>query len=53
VVWLFEVEGYSHEEIARSFGRSVSFSKSQLARAHAKLRQWFESPVDSQTCTTL
>jgi RNA polymerase sigma-70 factor (ECF subfamily) len=53
VVWLFEVEGYSHEEIARSFGRSVSFSKSQLARAHAKLRQWFEPPVDSQTCTTL
>ena len=53
VVWLFEVEGYSHEEIAQSFGRSVSFSKSQLARAHVKLRQWFESPVDSQTCTTL
>ena len=53
VVWLFEVEGYSHEEIAQSFGRSVSFSKSQLARAHMKLRQWFEPPVDSQTCTTL
>ena len=53
VVWLFEVEGYSHEEIAQHFGRSVSFSKSQLARAHAKLRQWFEPPVDSQTCTTL
>jgi RNA polymerase sigma factor (sigma-70 family) len=52
VVWLFEVEGYSHEEIALSFGRSVSFSKSQLARAHVKLRQWFEPPVDSQTCTT-
>ena len=53
VVWLFEVEGYSHEEIAQSFGRSVSFSKSQLARAHVKLRQWFEPPVDSETCTTL
>jgi RNA polymerase sigma factor (sigma-70 family) len=53
VVWLFEVEGYSHEEIARSFGRSVSFSKSQLARAHMKLRDWFEPPVDGQTCTTL
>ena len=53
VVWLFEVEGYSHEEIARSFGRSVSFSKSQLARAHTKLRAWFEPPVDGQTCTTL
>lgn len=53
VVWLFEVEGYSHEEIAQSFGRSVSFSKSQLARAHTKLREWFEPPVDGQTCTTL
>jgi RNA polymerase sigma-70 factor (ECF subfamily) len=51
VVWLFEVEGYSHEEIAQSFGRSVSFSKSQLARAHRKLREWFEPPVDRQTCT--
>jgi RNA polymerase sigma factor (sigma-70 family) len=53
VVWLFEVEGYSHEEIAQSFGRSVSFSKSQLARAHLKLREWFEPRVDRQTCTTL
>ena len=53
VVWLFEVEGYSHEEIARSFGRSVSFSKSQLARAHVKLREWFDPPPDGQTCTTL
>jgi RNA polymerase sigma-70 factor (ECF subfamily) len=38
VVWMYEVEGYTHEEIARAFGRSVSFSKSQLARAHARLR---------------
>jgi RNA polymerase sigma factor (sigma-70 family) len=53
VVWLFEVEGYSHEEIAHSFGRSISFSKSQLARAHAKLREWFEPRMDRQTCTTL
>ena len=41
VVWMYQVEGYSHEEIARSFGRSVSFSKSQLARAHLRLRAWF------------
>jgi DNA-directed RNA polymerase specialized sigma24 family protein len=45
VVWLYEVEGYSHEEIARSFGRTVSFSKSQLARAHVRLREWFEWPM--------
>lgn len=53
VVWLFEVEGYSHEEIARYFGRSISFSKSQLARAHVKLREWFEPDGDRQTCTSI
>jgi RNA polymerase sigma-70 factor (ECF subfamily) len=49
VVWLYEVEGWSHEEIAHGFGRTVSFSKSQLARAHQRLRAWFE-PEASQTC---
>lgn len=53
VVWLYEVEGYSHEEIARLFGRTVSFSKSQLARAHVKLRDWFESTRGKQTCTPI
>jgi DNA-directed RNA polymerase specialized sigma24 family protein len=53
VVWLYEVEGYSHEEIARQFGRSVSFSKSQLARAHAKLRAWFEPNESRQACTSI
>ena len=38
VVWLYDVEGWSHEEIARAFDRTVSFSKSQLARGHARLR---------------
>jgi RNA polymerase sigma-70 factor (ECF subfamily) len=51
VVWMFEVEGYSHEEIARAFGRSVSFSKSQLARAHARLRAWFEPEEIRPSCT--
>jgi RNA polymerase sigma factor (sigma-70 family) len=49
VVWLHEVEGWSHEEIARDFGRTVSFSKSQLARAHVRLRDWFEHEA-SHTC---
>lgn len=49
VVWLYEVEGWSHEEIAHSFGRTISFSKSQLARAHQRLRAWFE-PEAPQTC---
>jgi RNA polymerase sigma factor (sigma-70 family) len=38
VVWLYHVEGYSHEEIAGLFDKSVSFSKSQLARGTLKLR---------------
>ena len=53
VVWLYEVEGYSHEEIARYFGRSISFSKSQLARAHVKLREWFEPNEGRQACTSI
>jgi RNA polymerase sigma-70 factor (ECF subfamily) len=38
VVWLHDVEGYRHEEIAELMGKTVSFSKSQLSRAHARLR---------------
>ena len=40
VVWLHDVEGYTHEEIAEMMGKTTSFSKSQLARAHVKLRAW-------------
>jgi RNA polymerase sigma factor (sigma-70 family) len=53
IVWLYEVEGYSHEEIGRFFGRSISFSKSQLSRAHVKLREWFEPSGGRQTCTSI
>jgi len=40
VVWLHDVEGFTHEEIAEQMGKTVSFSKSQLARAHARMRAW-------------
>ncbi len=40
VVWLHDVEGYTHEEIAAMMDRTASFSKSQLARAHIRLRKW-------------
>ncbi|HTC16489.1 MAG TPA: RNA polymerase sigma factor [Steroidobacteraceae bacterium] len=53
VLWMYEVEGFSHAEIAREFGRSVSFSKSQLARAHARLRAWFEPPEEHHSCTLI
>jgi RNA polymerase sigma-70 factor (ECF subfamily) len=39
VVWLHDVEGYTHGEIGRLMGRTPSFSKSQLARAHERLRE--------------
>src|SRR2546427_18569 len=42
VVWLHDVEGYTHEEIGELMGKTVSFSKSQLARAHARLRRMLE-----------
>jgi RNA polymerase sigma factor (sigma-70 family) len=47
VVWLYDVEGWSHEEIAKGFGRTVSFSKSQLARGHARLRNDLSPPTAS------
>jgi RNA polymerase sigma-70 factor (ECF subfamily) len=53
VVWMYEVEGYSHQEIAHAFGRSVSFSKSQLARAHARLRALLEPQEHPPSCTLI
>ena len=38
VIWLYHAEGYTHEEIADAMGRTISFSKSQLARGTKKLR---------------
>lgn len=38
VLWLYHGEGYTHEEIAAAMGKSLSFSKSQLARGTRRLR---------------
>ncbi len=38
VVWLHDVEGFTHADIGFALGRTPSFSKSQLARAHKRLR---------------
>ena len=51
IVWLHDVEGYKHTEIAQLFGNSPSFSKSQLARAHAQLREWLEPRTGVLPCT--
>lgn len=59
VVWLYDVEGYSHAEIAEYFGLTESFSKTRLSRARARLRELIhpsngpdgESSADSKPAT--
>lgn len=46
VVWLHDVEGFTHKEIAGLMGKSESFSKSQLSRAYQRLRPMLEPAVD-------
>jgi RNA polymerase sigma factor (sigma-70 family) len=53
IVWLHDVEGYTHVEIARLLGRTTSFSKSQLARAHQRLRQLLEPQSEPLSCTQI
>lgn len=45
VVWLHDVEGFTHKEIAGLMGRTESFSKSQLSRAYQRLRPMLEAEV--------
>lgn len=42
VVWLHDVEGFTHREIADFMGKTESFSKSQLSRAYQRLRPLLE-----------
>lgn len=51
VVWLHDVEGYTHDEIGALMGRTASFSKSQLARAHVRLREALEGQGETERCT--
>ncbi len=45
VVWLHDVEGFTHREIAEQMGMTESFSKSQLSRAYQRLRPMLEQEV--------
>jgi len=47
VVWLHDVEGYGHKEIADLFGKTESFSKTRLSRARARLRDLLEPHRES------
>ena len=48
VVWLHDVEGYGHQEIADLFGKTESFSKSQLSRAYQKLRPMLAQQLEQE-----
>jgi RNA polymerase sigma-70 factor (ECF subfamily) len=52
VVWLHDVEGHTHKEIGAMLGYTASFSKSQLARAHERLRELLE-PDEAERETEL
>lgn len=50
VVWLHDVEGYTHQEIGLLFDSTPSFSKSQLARAHDRLRGLLQANGADPAC---
>jgi len=45
IVWLHEMEGWSHPELGERFGHSASWSKSIVSRALAKLRDDLETGI--------
>lgn len=53
VVWLHDVEGYTHGEIAALMGRTESFSKTQLSRARARLRAWLDPEAEGSPCEVM
>jgi RNA polymerase sigma-70 factor (ECF subfamily) len=50
VVWLHDVEGYTHAEIGALLGGTPSLSKSQLARAHERLRDLLDTSGVIRPC---
>ncbi len=49
---LHDVEGYTHEDIARELGITAGASKSQLFKARARLRRLLAHLIDVQTPAT-
>jgi RNA polymerase sigma factor (sigma-70 family) len=47
VLWLHDAEGLTHGEIAELAGQSLSWSKSRLSRARARIRPLLESETES------
>jgi RNA polymerase sigma factor (sigma-70 family) len=53
VVWLHDVEGFTHREIAELMGKTESFSKSQLSRAYQRLRPLLEAETAEAATTAV
>lgn len=53
VVWLHDIEGYTHDEIGKMMDKTPSFSKSQLSRAYDKLRSILKWQTTATTSTQL
>ena len=53
VVWLHDVEGYTHTEIAAHLGKTNSFSKTRLARAHSQLQALLDDRSITEPCMQL
>ena len=51
VVWLHDVEGFTHKEIAGLMGKTESFSKSQLSRAYLRLRPMLDAQLERDNST--
>ncbi len=49
ILWLKEVEGYTHQEIAEMMGKTQSYSKSVVSRAYQVLRSRFMTSSKKQT----
>jgi RNA polymerase sigma factor (sigma-70 family) len=49
VLWLYHGEGYTHEEIAASMGRSTSFSKTQVLRGTRRLRELLNVTIEESS----
>ena len=45
---LYVMDGYKHEEIAQELGINIATSKSNLARARAKLREMVQQKLNEQ-----
>jgi RNA polymerase sigma-70 factor (ECF subfamily) len=50
---LEQLPAVTHAEIARMFGRTTSFSKSQLSRAHEALRERLKPDTGALSCTPI